>query len=540
MIFRSLASLFSPRYPKTLVHMLQSQDYRAGSYLNQYWHTNDFSRLTFTRPLAMTRKARVLWAIAVAGMLVQIALGLILIWSWHARDLTGGWQFGAALLLSFPLVWAHLIVLFIWAWWLLHPKALGRSMLCALQESQVRRLRKRHDFTVVAVVGSVGKTSTKMAIASLLGASKKVLWQEGNYNDRVTVPLIFFEHNEPGIFNVPAWLRILITNERTIRRPYPYDVVVAEFGPDGPGQMQHFAYVKPELVVLTAISPEHMEFFGTLDAVAEEELTALSFAKHTLVNIDDTPEHYLTGKTFESYGLQSQATYHITKRVSRHMQGQEITFQLGKDELTVSVPLLGDQGAKIALAAAATGHTLKMPLSAIKQGLVEVSAFAGRMQVLAGIKGSTLIDDTYNSSPIAAKAALDVLQNGDAPQRIAILGSMNELGAYSPEAHREVGAHCDPTKLDWVITVGDDAKQYLAPVAKERGCQVKSFTSPYKAGAFVKRQLKDGAVVLAKGSQNRVFTEESLKPLLADKADEAKLVRQSGHWIGVKSRQFSA
>jgi UDP-N-acetylmuramoyl-tripeptide--D-alanyl-D-alanine ligase len=161
------------------------------------------------------------------------------------------------------------------------------------------------------------------------------------------------------------------------------------------------------------------------------------------------------------------------------------------------------------------------------------------MQILPGIKNSTLIDDTYNSSPVAVRAALDVLYAGDAPQRIAILGGMNEMGDYSPQAHKEVGAYCDPKKLDWVVTIGPDAKQYLAPAAKEQGCQVKSFLSPYDAGHFVAGLLKESAVVLAKGSQNRVFAEESLKELLANPEDASKLVRQSRHWQDVKAKQFS-
>jgi UDP-N-acetylmuramoyl-tripeptide--D-alanyl-D-alanine ligase len=157
---------------------------------------------------------------------------------------------------------------------------------------------------------------------------------------------------------------------------------------------------------------------------------------------------------------------------------------------------------------------------------------------LPGIKNSTLIDDTYNASPVAAKAALDVLYAGQAPQRIAILGSMNELGGYSPEAHREVGDYCDPSKLNLVVTIGKDANQYLAPAAAVRGCQVATFINPYKAGNYVGEQLQEGAVVLAKGSQNRVFAEEALKVLLANAGDADKLVRQSPYWRSVKAKQF--
>ena len=107
-----------------------------------------------------------------------------------------------------------------------------------------------------------------------------------------------------------------------------------------------------------------------------------------------------------------------------------------------------------------------------------------------------------------------------------------------PAAHQAVGEYCDPAKLDLVVTIGNDAKELLAPFARASGCTVHSFKSPYDAGDFVKEQLKKGAAILAKGSQNGVFAEEALKPLLAKPADSAKLVRQSKSWLQNKADQI--
>jgi UDP-N-acetylmuramoyl-tripeptide--D-alanyl-D-alanine ligase len=537
-MIRSLLSLYSLHYPKALLYMLQSSEFSIGTYLKWYWRTNDFSRLIKHRALVFSDTTQKLLTIVRIGIVVQILAGLVLLFLWANNDLTGGWQFGLAVLISYPIVWAHLLVLIIALRWLTRPKALGRAIVCSILEAQVRRLRARHSFSVVAVVGSVGKTSTKIAIARVLQATRKVQWQEGNYNDRVTVPLIFFGHNQPNILNIAAWLKIFIANERIINKPYPYQVVVAELGTDGPGFMKEFAYVKPDLVVVTAIAPEHMEYFGTIDTVAREELAALNFSRQALVNIDDVAAEYLHDRNFLPYSTLSSARYHITERHEKGMHGQLVTFHLDDTSFTVQIPLLGVQGAKIALAAASAAHIIGLTPHEVEEGVANVAAFAGRMQILPGIKNSTIIDDTYNAAPIAVKAALDVLYGGDAPQRIAILGSMNELGDYTPDAHREVAEHCDPAKLDWVITIGSDAKKYLAPVAKKLGCQTKTFLSPYKAGEFVKKQLQEGAVVLAKGSQNGVFAEEAIKGLLANKEDESKLVRQSDYWMNIKRKQF--
>lgn len=412
-------------------------------------------------------------------------------------------------------------------------------MLVALLSRQVRRLRRRYDFLVVAVAGSIGKTSSKTAIAKLLNETLRVRWQAGNYNDPVTVPLVFFGHNEPHIFNIPAWLRILARNERIIRRPYPYDVVVVELGTDAPGTISQFAFAGPDVTVVTAVAMEHTEFFGNLDAVAKEELAVFDFSRRVLVNIDDVAGKYLAGRTYQGYGFEKTAAYRIEQRKPRGFAPQEVVFRLTNGHtLRAEVPILGEQGAKVALAAVAVAHELGLADADIKKGLTVIRPFAGRMQLLDGIKNSILIDDTYNASPDSAIAALDVLQGGSAPQRIAILGSMNELGEYSKQAHKEVGAHCDPRKLDAVVTIGFDAERFLAPAAKARGCAVQSFSSPYEAGKYARSILRHGAVVLAKGSQNGVFAEEALKVLLANKKDAGKLVRQSPHWMRIKQKQF--
>ena len=208
------------------------------------------------------------------------------------------------------------------------------------------------------------------------------------------------------------------------------------------------------------------------------------------------------------------------------------------EQLTAEVAALGTQGAKIAVAATAVANLLGLSADRVTKSLQAITPVAGRMQILAGTQGSIVIDDTYNASPIAVKAALDVLYGADAQQRVAILGSMNELGDDSRALHQEVGTYCDPAKLNLLVTIGKDAEQYLAPAAQQHGCMVKSFANPAQAGQYALSQLQSGAVILAKGSQNRVFAEEALKPLLANPAQARKLVRQSDYWLGVKRRQF--
>lgn len=538
MFVRSIIGLYGWGMPANLVAKMREERYSACKLFVWFWQTNTFRTLA-----GLTDTDHSLVVALWLGMLAQIGCGIALLADWARHGTAGAWEFGAALLLSYPIVWGHVLILGLAlcksVHYAMHPKKFGRDAVCAVLEWQVRRLRRRHQFKVVAVSGSVGKTSTKLAVANLLEQNMRVRYQLGNYNDRVTVPLVFFGAQEPSLLNVLAWLKLFASNNRQIVRPYPYDVVVVELGTDGPGQLQEFAYLKPDITVVTAVTPEHMEFFASLDAVAAEELSVFDYSKRVLVNADDIAGKYLMGREFNEYSLISKQADYYASTKTLGLKGQQLTVTTPKAAtIAGDIHFMGNQGAKIAAAAVAVADMLDVKPKAISEALPALEPFAGRMQMLGGVKNSTLIDDTYNASPVAVRAALDVLYAARTKQRIAILGDMNELGDYSKQAHIEVGEYCDPKKLDVVVTIGPMSKKWLAPEARARGCVVRTCTSPYAAGEFVLGKLQKGAVVLAKGSQNRVFAEEALKSLLANPDDARRLVRQSSAWMARKNKQF--
>lgn len=418
-------------------------------------------------------------------------------------------------------------------------KQFAKRCVVAILGYQTRRLLRKHNVTVIGVAGSIGKTSTKFAISQLLGSSLRVRSQDGNYNDIVTVPLVIFgHHNPPNLLNPLAWFKLFLSNERQTRQSYPFDVVVLELGTDGPGQIKQFEkYLHLDIAVVTAIAPEHMEFFHTLQAVADEELSISSFADKTIVNTDLTREYTQNNQTFVQYGrdvgdyylaiceqAQGQFSFTINKQTTKLIDG---TYQGYSDVALYSI-----------LAAVAIADMLGLNEAQIQEGLAAIKPAPGRMQVLEGINNSLLLDDTYNASPEAVKSALDTLYALNAPQKIALLGNMNELGDFSAEAHTDVGNYCDPAKVDIVLTLGKDANTYTAEAAKAKGCTVKTFESPYAAGRYLRDVIQPNAAVLLKGSQNGVFAEEALKYLLADKNDQAMLVRQSSSWLNKKKEQF--
>jgi UDP-N-acetylmuramoyl-tripeptide--D-alanyl-D-alanine ligase len=414
-----------------------------------------------------------------------------------------------------------------------------KAIVVATLAAQVRRLRKRHRFTIIGVVGGIGKTSTKLAIAQVLGKTLRVRYQVGNYNDIVSVPLIFFGHEMPSLTNPFAWIKLFVDNARQIKGEYPFDVIVVELGIDRIGQMAAFRkYLALDYAVITAIVPEHMEFFTDMQTVASEELAVAAYAKKLMYNADLVAEEYRQPlEKAISYGKQS-AEYHLAnvRHVATGFEGDIV--HKGESFLHFRQDVVSKAQLYSMLAAAVIGDDLGLTHAQIQDGIAAIEPVSGRLRRLRGINDSLIIDDTYNAIPDAVKATLKMFYGLAAPQKIAILGGMNQLGAMSAQAHTEIGELCDPAKLDLVVTIGTDARAYLAPAAAAKGCTVKSFDTPYEAGKYLRPRIAKGAIILAKGSQNNIFAEEAIALLLADPNDAAKLVRQSKYWQKQKQKSF--
>ncbi len=410
-----------------------------------------------------------------------------------------------------------------------------KQIIARLLGWQVRRLRAKRDFLVVAVVGSVGKTSTKRAIAQYIGHEYRVRYQVGNYNDILSVPFVFFGLRLPHLYNPFAWLWRFLHIEYQLQRDYPYDVVVLELGTDGPGQIAEFAaYLRPDVAVVTAIAAEHMEFFNDIESVAEEELAIASYAERLIINIDDVAQEFRAGLTqYQSYGTSREATVWATS------SDQAVDLHHNQLNISVQTELIGVHMHKVLIAAYLVGEALNLDIKDKVSSLAAVTAMAGRMNILKLASGVIAIDDSYNASPDAVVAALDTLYAVDAPRKIAVIGNMNEMGEHSQNEHERIGNYCDNKQLEEVIVIGPDAKTFLADAARAKGNLVIAFDSPYAVADHLKSKLGDGLTILFKGSQNGVFLEEAIKPLLAKPEDAEQLVRQSPAWLRKKSQLFS-
>lgn len=426
-------------------------------------------------------------------------------------------------------------------------------------EKYVKKYFAKHKPKLIVVVGSVGKTTTKTAIATVLSTKFRVAMEPENHNTELSVPLGVLGIQYPPkslLHKVGTWRKIFAAARKRIKWETGTDVIIQELGTEKPGEIAHFGeYLHPNIAVVTAIAPEHMENFPNgLTDVAREELSVAEYSDLVIINHDDVDgryANYVNNNNVTTYGL-SGGEYRFATDDKNPLDGYDVKFfapefggasvenpVLASEDKAIraKVNLAGEHSLHAAVAAATVGAKLGMTSDEIVQGLGEIRPVAGRMNLLRGVRDSMIIDDTYNSSPSASIAALLTLYEIPTNQRIAILGSMNELGDFSAEAHAQVGAQCDPNFLDWVITIGEESARYLAPVAKKNGCQVATFPDPIAAGSFANKVLQSGGVVLVKGSQNGIFAEEAVKILLRDADDSSQLVRQSGEWMN-KTNSF--
>lgn len=413
-------------------------------------------------------------------------------------------------------------------------------------ENYVKKYFQAHpEVKLVVVAGSVGKTTTRQSIATILSERYRVAMSSKNHNTEISVPMAILGIELPGKLHSPlAWLQVFRAAKLRIKWPTGVDVIVQEIGVDHPGEMQIYSrYLKPDIALVTAVSPEHMEYFKTIEAVATEELSVGNFSKEVLINRDDIDGRFAEfqqNPNFSTYGTSGASDYHFEATGVSPRKGMTgvLTAAELNEPIALNVSMVGEHSVRPVVGAVAVAIKLGLTTDQILSGLASIKPVSGRMNPMEGIGGTLVLDDTYNSSPAAASAALQTLYKFDTePQRIAVLGSMNELGEVSAAEHEKIGQLCNPDLLAWVVVVGEDAANYLAPAARQRGCQVKIARDAIEAGQFVRSVAEEGSVILVKGSQGGVYLEETVK-LLVDINEHPELVRQSAEWLKIKQEHF--
>jgi UDP-N-acetylmuramoyl-tripeptide--D-alanyl-D-alanine ligase len=367
---------------------------------------------------------------------------------------------------------------------------------------------------------------------------------EGNHNTEFAAPLAILGIAYPSnVRSITSWLGVFRAARKRIKQPADVDVIIQELGTDHPGDIAAFGkYLVPDIALVTAVTPEHMEFFGSIEAVAQEELSVSNYARSVLINRDDVEGRFAdfeSNPNFATYGTTGAAEYRFEQQDNTPQDGYIGSIITPENEaFPATIKVVGEHSLRPIMGAVAAGIKLGLTPADIVAGIALVRPIPGRMNMLRGMNGTVIIDDTYNSSPAAVSAALQTLYSySDASQRIAILGDMRELGDSSKFEHEKLGMLCDPGLLEWVVFVGPDCETYAAPAARARGCQVHIARNALEAGEFVRSVTREGAIILAKGSQNTIFLEEAVK-ILCDLSEHNQLVRQSPTWLKTKENYF--
>ena len=399
---------------------------------------------------------------------------------------------------------------------------------------------------LIAVTGSAGKTSAKIAIGTLLAQTMNIQLRDETPKTRADVFLQIMGVKLPSDDSM-SWHKVLKAVKLRARAEHPeVQAIVQEFDPQELGYHAWFRdYLLPDITVVTSVTNGRMQVEYPLEAVAQEMITLANNSKLAIINRDDIDGQFaglLTNPNITTYGSSSMAEYSFDEHSFSLENGSTgiIISPENQQGLPVNLCLYGEYNLRQAVVAAAVCYKLGVPEASIVQGIDGLRSLPGRMNMFRGPNGAWLIDDSYSSTPKTALSALQMLYSFDVPQRIAVLGNMNGLRGASEQAHTELGAYCHIDMLDWVVTVGEHANTYLAPAAHGNGCQIKKCRDSIEAGAFVREKLEEGAMVLFKGSSGGVWLEEAVKLNLKSPEDEPRLVRQEPAWLERKQDFFTA
>ena len=340
---------------------------------------------------------------------------------------------------------------------------------------------------VVGITGSVGKTSTKELIASVLSQKYNVLKTEGNFNNEIGLPLTIFR----------------------IRKEH--QVAVLEMGISEFGEMHRLTKMaRPDICVITNIGLCHLENLIDRDGILKAKTEMFDFAKpdaKIILNGDD--DKLITIKDWEGYhpiyfGLSTKQDAYADDIHSLSLKGTSCTLHMGETSLKALIPIPGHHMVYNALAGALVGRELGLTTDEIKAGIESLVPVSGRNNMIA-TEDLLIIDDCYNANPISTKASIDVLATADS-RKVAILGDMFELGENEKAMHYEVGQHATQKEIDLIICIGALSEHTAKGASAGKGT-VLHFDTKAEFLSKMNTLLQKGDTILVKASHGMAFTE---------------------------------
>jgi UDP-N-acetylmuramoyl-tripeptide--D-alanyl-D-alanine ligase len=429
-------------------------------------------------------------------------------------------------------------------------KKIFKQIIVFIITWQARMVLRRYHPKIIAITGSVGKTSTKDAVFTVLSKFKTVRKSEKSFNSEIGLPLTIL--GTPNGWNDPLiWFENIMHGFGLIlwKQIYP-EYLVLEVGVGKPGDIKKniVPWLKPDVVIVTRFPdrPVHVEFFGSVEKIIEEKSALVSILKKEgilILNHDDEKVYALHQKSncrTVSYGMNGNSTYHYLYPTYLYTTKDDIkipsgiNFKLDYEGNTFPVILpniLGMHNIGQALAALACAHELGCDLLKSIEAVSEYKTPPGRLSLIEGINNSIIVDDTYNSSPVAMDAAIEVLRDIEGKRKIAVLGDMLELGKFTEEEHRLVGEKISQV-ADILVVVGPRAKSIAEGAIDKKFAKknIYSFDSSIAVSNFLEELIKKGDIILVKGSQG-VRLERAVGAIMEHKElKKVLLCRQDKEW----------
>lgn len=415
-------------------------------------------------------------------------------------------------------------------------KSILKWIITQLLVFRSKRFLVKNKVEVIAVTGSVGKSTTKKAIFHILKKHFKVHAAEEGFNTPIGVALTILRQNESGFSSIKKWAQIL--RSVFFQKIEPYEKIILEMGADQPGDIQRLVKIAPPNIgVITAVREVHLDQgqFNSIDEITKEKSQLIAHmpgSGYAILNGND--ERVLQMQTHArrlTYGLNSEFDL-FTSELSSTLSGLNFKVHYQNQTEYFVVPVLGDFQIFNLLPAIAVALKFNLTLKQCTDALADFSLPAGRMTLLEGVKDTTIIDSSYNSSPSSVQAALDFIAGQKAGRKVLAIGTMNELGSFSDQAHLDLGEKAAQVG-DLLIFVGPQA-HLLKEGAMKTGKKeefIFTFFDSVQAGCFLKEKLLPEDLILVKGSQNRVRMERLIKEIMAHPEKASRLLcRQGEEW----------
>ncbi|MEK7594517.1 MAG: Mur ligase family protein [Patescibacteria group bacterium] len=432
-MMRGLLSLFLPSYPATLVYMLQNTEYQVGPYLHWYWRTKDFGKVMQRRTLDRTKAARLLLLVVRLGILLQIAIGLFLIYLGVWRDAVGAASFGAAIIVAYPVAWAHLVVV---------PIILGRWFISRPKEqqaiSQSRKIFADTKAIKIAVAGSYGKTTMKELLSTVLSEGKRVAITPANKN-------VSASHAK--------FARSLKGDE---------EILVIEYGEGAPGDVARFADItQPTHAIITGLAPAHLDQYKTLQAAGEDIFAVADYlgGQNVYVNNDAASVEPFLNKSHQLFN-ESGALGWKTKDIKVDLTGTKFTITKGKQALKLQSGLVGRHQVGYLALVAALALELGLNEKQVTDGISKTKPFEHRMQPYE-LSGAQVVDDTYNGNLEGIRAGTSLLAELKAKRKIYVSPGLVDQGEETEAVHVEMGKLIAAAKPDLVVLMQNSVTKYI-------------------------------------------------------------------------------